>query len=192
MADPTLYTYPSPLEGYRDLPPLPNDISEDGKSFKNPSTGKLSDSYTKFTAPLKNGKDAAFDVHIYYFQSNDYQVKFATELWERIRREFPELRIYKIWDKPIGPHPIAMFEVNLFTPAQFGAFVPWLVINRGPLSALVHPNTKEIVDGKDVSDEERDHTQRATWMGEPVLLDLSIFKRMKAAARAKAAAEAKA
>lgn len=59
MADPTLYTYPSPLEGYRDLPPLPNDISEDGMSFKNPSTGKLSDSYTKFTAPLKNGKDAA-------------------------------------------------------------------------------------------------------------------------------------
>lgn len=42
-----------------------------------------------------------------------------------------------------------MFEVNLFTPAQFGAFIPWLVINRGPLSALVHPNTDE---------EERDHT----------------------------------
>ena len=34
-----------------------------------------------------------------------------------------------------------MFEVNVFTPAQFGAFVAWLVINRGPLSALVHPNT---------------------------------------------------
>lgn len=99
----------------------------------------------------------------------------------------PELRIYKLWDKPIGPHPIAMFEINLFTPAQFGAFIPWLVINRGPLSALVHPNTKEIVDGKDVRDEERDHTQRATWMGEPVLLDLSVFKRMKAAAAAAAA-----
>lgn len=83
-----------------------------------------------------------------------------------------------------------MFEVNLFTPAQFGAFIPWLVINRGPLSALVHPNTKEIVDGKDVSDEERDHTQRATWMGEQVVLDLSVFKRIKAAAAARAAAEA--
>ena len=60
----------------------------------------------------------------------------------------PELRIYRVWDKPVGPHPVAMFEVNLFTPAQFGAFIPWLVINRGPLSALVHPNT---------DDEERDH-----------------------------------
>lgn len=68
---------------------------------------------------------------------------FAHELWTRIRHEFPELRIYRVWDKPIGPHPVAMFEVNVFTPAQFGAFVAWLVINRGPLSALVHPNTDD-------------------------------------------------
>lgn len=54
-----------------------------------------------------------------------------------------------------------MFEVNVFNPEQFGAFIPWLVINRGPLSALIHPNTE---------DEVRDHTQRATWMGPPVPL----------------------
>jgi aromatic ring-cleaving dioxygenase len=53
---------------------------------------------------------------------------------------------------------------------QFGAFVPWLVINRGPLSALVHPNTDE---------EERDHTQRATWMGQPLPLNLKLFKKRK-------------
>ena len=28
----------------------------------------------------------------------------------------PELRIYRIWDRPLGPHIIGMFEVNLFTP----------------------------------------------------------------------------
>jgi hypothetical protein len=54
-----------------------------------------------------------------------------------------------------------MFEVNLFTPAQFGAFVPWLVINRGPLSALIHPNTVDPVTGES-AEEERDHTQRAS------------------------------
>jgi aromatic ring-cleaving dioxygenase len=70
-----------------------------------------------------------------------------------------------------------MFEVNLFTPAQFGAFIPWLVINRGPLSVLVHPNTVDPVTGK--RDAERDHTQRATWMGERVLLDMSLFKKRK-------------
>lgn len=103
-------------------------------------------------------------------QNNPEQAAFATALWERIRRSFPELRIYRVWDKPVGPHTVAMFEVNIFTPAQFGAFIPWLVINRGPLSALVHPNT---------GDEERDHTQRATWMGERLALDLGIFKRMR-------------
>ena len=103
-------------------------------------------------------------------QNSPEQAAFATALWERIRRSFPELRIYRVWDKPVGPHTVAMFEVNIFTPAQFGAFIPWLVINRGPLSALVHPNT---------GDEERDHTQRATWMGERLALDLGNFKRMR-------------
>jgi len=100
----------------------------------------------------------------------------------------PELRIYRFWEEPIGPHPIAMFEVNLFTPAQFGAFIPWLVINRGPLSVLVHPNTM----GKESQpeDEYRDHTQRATWMGTPVLLDLSMFHKRKAAKKAEQEKEA--
>lgn len=80
----------------------------------------------------------------------------------------PELRIYRFFDRPVGPHPVAMFEVNIFTPAQFGAFIPWLVINRGPLSALVHPNTIE-------SEEKRNHTQRATWLGDRIPLDLRIF-----------------
>lgn len=79
-----------------------------------------------------------------------------------------------------------MFEVNLFTPSQFGAFIPWLVINRGPLSVLVHPNTVDPVTGEQ-TEEERNHTQRATWMGERIPLDLSLFKRM-AAAKAKAEA----
>jgi aromatic ring-cleaving dioxygenase len=89
----------------------------------------------------------------------------------------PELRIYKFWERPIGPHPVAMFEVNLFTPAQFGAFIPWLVINRGPLSVLIHPNTVDPVTGEG-SEEERNHTQRATWMGERLPLDTSLFKRL--------------
>jgi len=76
-----------------------------------------------------------------------------------------------------------MFEVNLFTPAQFGAFIPWLVIHRGPLSALLHPNTIDTVTG-DEADEYRDHTQRATWLGNPIALDLGMFhefRRKKAA-----------
>lgn len=169
MADPSMYEYPSPLKGYEGLEPLSDERNEDGRSFKNVQTGKLSKSYELFTGGLDNGKRGGFDVHVYFFQSNQEQVKFAKELWERIRREFPELRIYRIWDRPIGPHPTAMFEVNIFTPAQFGAFIPWLVINRGPLSALVHPNTENEDEGK------RNHTQRATWLGTSFPLDLGLF-----------------
>lgn len=47
-----------------------------------------------------------------------------------------------------------------------------LVLNRGPLSALIHPNTE------DEGEEERNHTQRATWMGAALPLDLTLFKKM--------------
>ncbi len=83
-------------------------------------------------------------------QNSQEQATFAFELWERIRREFPELRIHKVWDRPVGPHPIAMFEMDVLTPKQFGALIPWLVIHRGSLSVLIHANT---------CDDERDHTQ---------------------------------
>lgn len=63
-----------------------------------------------------------------------------------------------------------MFEVNLFTPAQFGAFVPWLVVWRGPLSVLIHPNTVEEGLGK-LEIELRNHGERAIWMGERLPLD---------------------
>ncbi|KAK3316299.1 DOPA-like domain-containing protein [Apodospora peruviana] len=174
--DPSSYSYPSPLEGYENAPPLPDERAEDGKSFRNPQTGVLSDAYEKFPEPLENGRRGGFDIHIYHFQSNPEQAKYARELWERIRREFPELRIYAFWDKPVGPHPVAMFEVNLFTPAQFGAFIPWLAIHRGPLSALVHPNTTE--DNVPLAERElRNHTQRAIWMGERIPLDTGMFRR---------------
>ncbi|KAI1102862.1 DOPA-like domain-containing protein [Jackrogersella minutella] len=172
------YTYPSPLKGYENAPPLSEEKNEDGKSFKNPVTGTLSKAYSEFPDPLEKGRRGGFDVHIYYLSNNDKQTRYAKELWERIRREFPELRIYRVWDKPVGPHPIAMFEVNLFTPAQFGAFIAWLAIYRGPLSALIHPNTVEDGEGLPFEDVEyRNHSQRAIWMGEKIPLDLDIFHR---------------
>ncbi|KAF2436182.1 hypothetical protein EJ08DRAFT_229444 [Tothia fuscella] len=171
MTDPSIYEYPSPLEGYEGLEPLTDEISSDGKSYVNPPATERSKAYTEFVSPIDNGIRGGFDIHVYFLQSDEEQTAFAKALWERIRREFPELRIYKVWEKPIGPHPLGMFEVNVFTPEQFGAFIAWLVINRGPLSALVHPNT---------GDDLRDHTQMATWLGQPYLLNTALFKKFKA------------
>ena len=59
MADPALYTYPSPLAGYENLPPLPDEKAADGKSYFNPPTGKLSSSYERFVDPLDQGRRGA-------------------------------------------------------------------------------------------------------------------------------------
>ncbi|KAG2042617.1 DOPA-like domain-containing protein [Suillus americanus] len=82
--------------------------------------------------------------------------QYAKELYERIRREFPELHIHEFWGGPAGPHPTASFQVDTFSPHQTGAFFSWLVVHRGPCDVLVHPNTGDIP---------RDHTELATWIG---------------------------
>lgn len=56
MADPYQYTYPSPLAGYENAPPLPMEISADGKSYMNPQTGVLSKAYEEFIDPLDKGR----------------------------------------------------------------------------------------------------------------------------------------
>ncbi|KAL2016310.1 hypothetical protein VTK56DRAFT_3881 [Thermocarpiscus australiensis] len=182
MADSSGFKYPSPLTGYETAPPLPDERAEDGKSYRNPQTGILSSAYERFIDPLDNSRRGGFDIHVYHFPNNPHQAKYARELWERIRREFPELRIYAFWERPVGPHPVAMFEVNLFTPAQFGAFVPWLAVWRGPLSVLIHPNTTE--EGVPEAERElRNHTARAIWMGERLPLDTGLFTALAARQR---------
>ena len=99
-------------------------------------------------------------------QADEEEVQFARDLRERVLQEFPELKTFNMRMEPIGPHPTGMFEVDISTPAQFGAFVPWLAMHRGSLSVLVHSNT-----GNNL----RDHSQNAIWIGEKLPLKLSIF-----------------
>ncbi|KAH7106010.1 DOPA-like domain-containing protein [Auriculariales sp. MPI-PUGE-AT-0066] len=149
--------------GSRD--PLPTEISPDGKSLVN-TPGPRSSTYDAFPVGFKENKNG-FDFHIYYNAHVKGELEFARELHERIRREFPELRIYKFWEKPVGPHPVSMFEVNVFDPAQTGALFTFLALRRGKLSVLIHPNT-----GDDLGD----HTHRATWMGQPYPLILDFLR----------------
>lgn len=57
MTDQFAFTHPSPLKGYENEAPLPEEISEDGKSLKNPQTGVLSKSYETFVDPLSKGRE---------------------------------------------------------------------------------------------------------------------------------------
>lgn len=78
----------------------------------------------------------------------------------------PELRIFRALKTEWASHHEGMYEVNVNTPAQFGAFIPWLVINRGPLGCFMHCNT---------GDEIKDHIQRFTLFGNPPKNNMSKF-----------------
>ncbi|GAA6048961.1 hypothetical protein JCM3770_007139 [Rhodotorula araucariae] len=161
---------PAPPARYRDplaslpvdLPALTDERNADGKSLVNPPRPNPSPWYTSYPEELDETNNA-FDFHVYY--ASKAQTEHARRLHERIRREFPELRVYRFWETPVGPHPVPMFEVNTFTPEQFGALFGFLVAYRGDLSVLIHPNTHE--------SELLDHTTKATWMGEryPLILE---------------------
>ncbi|KAI0272524.1 DOPA-like domain-containing protein [Gloeopeniophorella convolvens] len=158
-------SYKSPLEGYEGADPLPDTLNEDGKSLYNPP-GPRSVLYDSFPEPFKKNKNG-FDFHIYFMHTYDDERKYAYELHERVRREFPELRTYKVIDRPIGPHSTGTFEVNTFTPHQTGALFSWLVINRGPCSVLIHPNT---------NDGFRDHVENMAWIGRPWPLRTDVLR----------------
>jgi hypothetical protein len=53
----------------------------------NPPADKPSQSYKSFVHPITNDERGGFDVHVYFQQNVESEVEFATELWERIRRE---------------------------------------------------------------------------------------------------------
>ncbi|CEJ60634.1 hypothetical protein PMG11_09202 [Penicillium brasilianum] len=170
--DPAQYTFPSPLKGWENHAPPSDSKTQDGKSYDSPDNSVLSDAYEHFVLPISNGgrhdsQLPGFDVHVYFNPQDESQVRYAKDLWTRIRLEFPELKIYPLHTIPQGPHAPGMFEVALFSPHQFGAFVSWLFVHRGPLSALVHPNT---------DDELRDHLHMTAWLGPEVPLDMGRFR----------------
>jgi len=71
---------------------------------------------------------------------------------------------------PVGPHPGAMYQVA-FAVDAFPLLVPWLMLNRGGLSVLVHPLT---------GDDYEDHARFALWLGAPLPLRLEMLRRAPA------------
>jgi len=71
-------------------------------------------------------------------------------------------------DQPVGPHPLPMYQVS-FAAREFARVVPWLMLNHGELSILIHPNT---------DDGYRDHAAHALWLGAQQELLLDVLRKL--------------
>lgn len=104
-----------------------------------------------------------FHAHVYYDQD-------TRELAGRLRQEIAErfeVTVGSWHDEPVGPHPQSMYLVT-FGADQFQHLVPWLMLNRGALTVLVHAKTDE--------SSYRDHTDFAMWLGPALDLRLEKFE----------------
>lgn len=103
----------------------------------------------------------AYHAHIYYQPESRGH---AAWLREELGQRFPA-RLGRWHDAPVGPHTRSMYQVA-FDPEAFAGVVPFLMLHRGPLAVLIHPET---------GDEVRDHTAHAAWLGEILPLRLEAL-----------------
>lgn len=141
------------------------------------STASLSLTSEPATDSLKSTIAAEvkeYHFHLYFFQNNaksrESAVAIRDKLTELIDQGYvtivPQEVPGGVHAGPIGPHVIGSFEV--WCPIEsFARTFSWFTLNRSKHSVLVHPLTKEQL---------LDHSTRAVWMGQPLPLDIEIFK----------------
>ncbi len=105
-----------------------------------------------------------YHAHIYYDPATTREV--AARVREGIGERF-KVVLGRWHDEPVGPHPISMYQVA-FEAGEFPRLVPWLLLNRGGLDVLVHPETDNAYD---------DHAVHAMWLGTKLPLRLEVLRR---------------
>jgi aromatic ring-cleaving dioxygenase len=111
------------------------------------------------------GAIQGYHAHIYY----DAETRpIAERLREAIGNGFA-VELGRWRDEPVGPHPVPMYQAA-FPATEFPRIVPWLMLNRGGLSVLVHPQTEDAYD---------DHTIHALWLGAPLPLRVEGLRRSR-------------
>lgn len=119
----------------------------------------------------------SYDFHTYWSPYHPELKAISDKLREQVAAEFaPELeagllRLHTHWQKPVGPHPITMWELDTggkYEPALFARVLAFYQLNHNGLLVLIHPRT-------DAGDY-KDHTEHALWLGHKVHLMLDEMK----------------
>jgi len=109
------------------------------------------------------GEIRSYHAHIYYSPETR---PVAERLREAIDGNFA-VELGRWHDEQVGPQPTSMYQVA-FPVAEFPRLVPWLMLNRGGLDVLVHPQTGNPYD---------DHALHALWLGAKLPLRLDGLRR---------------
>ena len=116
-------------------------------------------------SPRPIGEIASFHAHVYYDPATSRSE--AERLREWIGERF-SVTLGRWHDVKVGPHDQAMYQVA-FATNVFSELVPWLMLNHGGLSILIHPNT---------DDGYRDHAEHALWLGAQQELRLDVLRKL--------------
>ena len=108
-------------------------------------------------------KNAPYHAHIYFDAATRDGAQRLHEKLDVLCGPGGILFLGTLRDSPVGPHPKPQFEIH-FLEGALDSVLP--LIRHSGLAALVHPLT---------DDDLADHTTLATWIGEPLALDLSVL-----------------